>query len=114
VISNNTAANRSIVAWVAAATCAMTCAAAIAPRIYIRYYVIPCHNIIAPWPDLHIHVQIQLGHGSVDARLALAERLRDIAERPETPHFADFGVRPTEEYLPALIEGLRAEKAGKG
>ncbi len=26
----------------------------ISPRMYIWYYVIPCHNFIAPWPNLHL------------------------------------------------------------
>lgn len=58
-----------------------------------------------------MHAEVQLGYGSVDARIALVERLQDISARTGIPHYADFNERPAESYLPALLDGLRAEKA---
>ncbi len=39
----------------------------IAPRMYIWYYVIPCHNFIAPWPNLRLlqpQIQDYVAHGA--------------------------------------------------
>ncbi len=60
-----------------------------------------------------MHAELQLGYGSLDERIALVERLQDIAARTGIPHFADFGERPAGTYLPALLEGLREEKAAQ-
>jgi len=60
-----------------------------------------------------MHAEVQLGYGSVDARIALVERLQDISARTGIGHYADFGGRPTDSYLPELLNALRAEKAGK-
>ena len=58
-----------------------------------------------------MHAEVQLGYGDVDARIALVERLQDISARTGIPHYADFNEKAAESYLPALLEGLRAEKA---
>jgi len=59
-----------------------------------------------------MHAEVKLGYGDVDARIALVEQLQDISARTGISYFSDFGGRPAKEYLPALLEALRAEKAG--
>ena len=39
--------------------------------------------------------------------------VQDISARTGIGHYADFGGRPTDSYLPELLNALRAEKAGK-
>ena len=58
-----------------------------------------------------MHAEVQLGYGDVDTRIALVEGLQDISARTGIPRYADFGGKPAESYLPALLDGLRAEKA---
>jgi hypothetical protein len=58
-----------------------------------------------------MHAELQLGYGTVDQRIALVERLEDIAKRTGIPHFADFNERPAEAYLGGLLEDLRKQKA---
>jgi len=60
-----------------------------------------------------MHAEVQLGYGDVDARIALVERLEDIAAQSGIPCFADFNEKPAESYLPALLDALRNEKAGR-
>ncbi len=60
-----------------------------------------------------MHAMLQLKYGDVDARLALAEKLRDYAVRSHTEYFADFNERPTQPYLAQVISELQKERAAK-
>ncbi len=60
-----------------------------------------------------MHAEVEIGHGDVDGRIALVERLQDVSARTGIPHFADFGGKPAESYLAGLLEALRAERVGQ-
>jgi hypothetical protein len=60
-----------------------------------------------------MHAELQLRYGDVDARLALAQKLRDYAVRSHTEFFADFNSRPTEQYLSQIMDDLQREKTAK-
>jgi hypothetical protein len=60
-----------------------------------------------------MHAELQLGYGDVDTRIALAERMFDIAKRSNTPFFWDFNNRPADQYRTEIMNGLQAEKAAK-
>jgi len=61
-----------------------------------------------------MHAELQVGYGTVDQRLAMARRMLDIARRANVGFFGDFGYRPREEYLPAVIADLERQKGANG
>jgi hypothetical protein len=60
-----------------------------------------------------MHAELQVGYGDIDRRLAKARQMLDIARRANVGFFADFGLRPREQYLPAVIADLDRQRAAK-